>query len=89
MEKLFFFTDLFNCFFFGVTADAKNHIREMQNEIELQQYNADKARQNKPAAASREIPACMKSFAISSRERSRTVAKMPMSVIQKRFHDEH
>ncbi len=54
----------------------------MQNEIELQQYNADKARQNKPAAASREIPASYEEFRDFIRERSRTVAKMPMSVIQ-------
>lgn len=80
MKKLFFAI----CFIasFSATADANAAIREMQNEIELQQYNADKARQNKPAAASREIPASYEEFRDFIRERSRTVAKMPMSVIQ-------
>lgn len=81
MKKLFFAI----CFivFSAVLINPSNAaIKQMRDEIALQQYNADKSMQIKPAVQNRNIPASFEAFRDFIRERAQKVEKMPMSLIQ-------
>ena len=81
MKKLFFAI----CFivFSAVLINPSNAaIKQMRDEIALQQYNADKSMQIKPAVQNRNIPTSFEAFRDFIRERAQKVEKMPMSLIQ-------
>lgn len=81
MKKLFFAI----CFIFAAASfgSANAAVKQMRDEIALQQYNADKSMEIKPAVSNRQIPASFESFRDFIRERAKQVEKMPMELVQK------
>ena len=75
MKKLFFAI----CFivFSAVLINPSNAaIKQMRDEIALQQYNADKSMQIKPAVQNRNIPTSFEAFRDFIRERAQKVEKI-------------
>ncbi len=79
MKKLFFAI----CFIISAAAvqPSAAAVKQMRDEIALQQYNADKSMQMKPVVQNPRIPLSMEAFRNFMRERAKKVAKMPMSLI--------
>lgn len=80
LTKVFFYEKTFFaiCFivFSAVLINPSNAaIKQMRDEIALQQYNADKSMQIKPAVQNRNIPTSFEAFRDFIRERAQKVEK--------------